>query len=252
MSFAPGPAFLLVALACAGGWWLGRLARRWASPGSWVALAAGVLGGLGVSAVASLGLALALGAQWTGNAEELTRGPWLVGAIGGTAAGELAIVGLAGLGLTVPRGIATRYWVMGLCAGPAFVLLSGSWVFLLDALGVAPGQQVVAEALLGERPWVVAMALVSVTLGAPLLEEAVFRGWLLPWLNLRVPARVALWGQALAFGAMHLDAPLLVPPLVVLGAACGWLRQRSGSLGPSIVAHLGNNLVAGAVLFAAA
>ena len=246
--FAPTTAVPPVLALWVLAWVAGRRSRAWLPPGGVWELATGILGGVSLSGAATLALGLGLGGELSVEPEVLTRGPWLVAAVGGTAAGEVFIAGLAGIGTAWPRGVSRQHWLAGLAAGPLFVLLSGAWVLGLGLVGVAPGEQVVATALLADRSWATAVALVSVTLVAPVLEEVVFRGWLLRWLGLRLPAGAALWAQALAFGAMHLEAPRLVPPLVLLGGGCGWLRQRSGALGPSILAHFGNNALAGVVL----
>ena len=71
---------------------------------------------------------------------------------------------------------------------------------------------------------------------APLFEETIFRGVLLP-----VAARElgALWGivlSALVFAVAHLSLGEL-PPLFMLGLGLGWLRWRNGSLGSCVLMH---------------
>ncbi len=251
--FAPLPAWALalaaLAAAAVAGWSLGRAwpRRRW-----WIDVVVGVSLAFVGSGLCTVVVAFLLGGSLSAKPAEMTSGPWLLAAVAGTTAAEVFLAAYAGLVPRWPRGVSRQDWLLGLVAGPAFVLLSGLWVTGLDALGLAPEGQLVAEALLTEAPWVAATALLSVTLLAPVLEEAVFRGWLLPTLCESGRPRLALLVQALAFGAMHLDAPLLVPPLCFIGLACGYLRLRSGSLGPAILAHLGNNAIAAAVLLGSA
>ncbi|MDP1753829.1 MAG: type II CAAX endopeptidase family protein [Reyranella sp.] len=75
---------------------------------------------------------------------------------------------------------------------------------------------------------------------APLVEELVFRGLLYGWLAGRWGAGIAVIGSSLAFAAAHVELAhvILVLPL---GLMFGWLRWRSGSLWPSLVAHMANN-----------
>lgn len=75
---------------------------------------------------------------------------------------------------------------------------------------------------------------------APLVEELVFRGLLYGWLAGRWGAGMAVVGSSAAFAAAHVEPAhaILVLPL---GLMFGWLRWRSGSLWPSLVAHMGNN-----------
>ncbi len=75
---------------------------------------------------------------------------------------------------------------------------------------------------------------------APLVEELIFRGLLYGWLAGRWGGGIAVIGSSLAFAAAHVELAhvILVLPL---GLMFGWLRWRSGSLWPSLVAHMANN-----------
>jgi membrane protease YdiL (CAAX protease family) len=71
---------------------------------------------------------------------------------------------------------------------------------------------------------------------APIWEEVFFRGTLFPWLAGRLPIHQAQWLSALAFGAVHLHGPTLVP-LTVFGALLAGIYRASGSLLPAILVH---------------
>ncbi|MBM4455812.1 MAG: CPBP family intramembrane metalloprotease [Verrucomicrobia bacterium] len=71
---------------------------------------------------------------------------------------------------------------------------------------------------------------------APIWEEVFFRGTLFPWLAGRLPAPQAQWLSALAFGAVHLHGPTLIP-LTVFGAFLVGIYRTSGSLIPAILVH---------------
>ena len=71
---------------------------------------------------------------------------------------------------------------------------------------------------------------------APLFEETLFRGVLLPVLAQRWGGLAAVVVSALLFGIAHLSLGEL-PPLFVLGLGLGWLRLQSGRLGPSVLMH---------------
>lgn len=75
---------------------------------------------------------------------------------------------------------------------------------------------------------------------APLAEELVFRGLLYGWLAGRWGTIIAWLVSSLAFAAAHVELAhvILVLPL---GLWFGWLRRRTGSLWPSLVAHVINN-----------
>ena len=78
-----------------------------------------------------------------------------------------------------------------------------------------------------------------------------FRGFALPPLVRALGPAPAIAIDALAFGLLHLDDPVAVPPLALLGATLAWLRWRTQSLWPSFVLHFTNNLVAFLILLVA-
>lgn len=89
---------------------------------------------------------------------------------------------------------------------------------------------------------------VSVAVGAPIVEELFFRGLLLRSLQRRVPDWAAVGASAVAFGIAHgsalpVDAVILVMvSLTVFGAILAVLAIRTGRLGPCIVTHAVFNL----------
>ena len=90
--------------------------------------------------------------------------------------------------------------------------------------------------------------ILSVAVGAPIVEELFFRGLLLRSLQRRVPNWAAVAVSAVAFGIAHgsalpVDAVVLVMiSLTVFGAILAVLAIRTGRLGPSIVTHAVFNL----------
>lgn len=99
-----------------------------------------------------------------------------------------------------------------------------------------------------------ALTLAVISIG-PLVEELLFRGVLLSALLRRLRTVWAVSASAVLFALVHLmDLHWLwyaLPNLALLGAALAWLRLRSGSLWPAVIAHACNNLLAMAALFAA-
>ena len=87
----------------------------------------------------------------------------------------------------------------------------------------------------GQPLALVSFALTAVLL-APLFEETLFRGVLLPVLGQRVGPGLAVLLSALIFAAAHLSLNELAP-LMVLGLGLGWLRLRSGRLGSCVLVH---------------
>ena len=71
---------------------------------------------------------------------------------------------------------------------------------------------------------------------APLFEETLFRGVLLPVLARRWGAWAGVGMSALTFALAHLSLGELLP-LLLLGLGLGWLRLRSGRLAPCVLMH---------------
>lgn len=90
-----------------------------------------------------------------------------------------------------------------------------------------------------------AIYLVGGVLVAPVVEEVLFRGYLLGTLRLRLPWWSAQVLTAALFGLVHGRGYAL--PIGVLGLLFGWLRQRHGALAPAIFAHAVHNALTFAV-----
>jgi membrane protease YdiL (CAAX protease family) len=84
--------------------------------------------------------------------------------------------------------------------------------------------------------WSVVVLVVFLVVGAPLVEELFFRGLLLRSLARRFGAGWGVAGSAVAFGVVHFQ-PLQLLGLVAFGVVLAVLAQRSGRLGPGLVAH---------------
>jgi uncharacterized protein len=94
---------------------------------------------------------------------------------------------------------------------------------------------------LGSRVYFDVFALTLV----PAAEEVFFRGVLFGGFKQNGYPRLALWGSALAFAAIHLNAATFVP-LFALSLVLAWLYERTGNLLACITAHAtfnGLNLV---------
>jgi hypothetical protein len=99
-------------------------------------------------------------------------------------------------------------------------------------------------------PLGVALLVLVVVVGAPIIEELFFRGLFHraivkrggpPWLAVAVTAVV--------FGGIHFQLVQL-PALVLFGVVAGWLTVRSGRLGPAVWAHVGFNAITVVALLA--
>lgn len=83
--------------------------------------------------------------------------------------------------------------------------------------------------------------LLAVLIGAPLVEELVFRGLLWSVLEEHLSPRVVWLITSLGFAAYHMD-PLHSVAILATAFVLGWLRLASGSLWPGVLAHFANNV----------
>ncbi len=113
--------------------------------------------------------------------------------------------------------------------------------FVVSQLGPQPeGVRQVTEGIQGVRAL---QTLAVLGFLAPLAEELVFRGLLYGWLAGRWSNLVAFLVSSLAFAVAHTE-PVHILLVLPLGFWFGWLRWRTGSLLPTIVAHMINNSIA--------
>ncbi len=106
--------------------------------------------------------------------------------------------------------------------------------FGLEPQGIKEAMEVVRE------PGMFVPSLAVIAGLAPLVEELVFRGLLYGWVAGRWGTVAAWIVSSLAFAAAHVEPAhiILVLPLALW---FGWLRRRTDSLLPSLVAHMVNN-----------
>ena len=252
--FLEGAGWVLALLNLAGaGFLLGASAAMGRTrPGRW-GVAEGLLGlltliwvGIGASAVC---IRLATGSFEPG--PELPMGPALAGtAIGGISAAAACLLraGPRGLGLT---RLAPQSLALGLLGLIPLLGLGSLWVWVAEQLVGPVEDQQLLQLLHGEAPVLAVGIAIYGVLVAPVVEEIVFRGLLLPPLTERLGAPVGIFLSALLFGALHLSDPVAVPPLIALGVWLAFLRHRSGALWPVILVHAVNNALAvGAALLA--
>jgi hypothetical protein len=135
-----------------------------------------------------------------------------------------------------------RPWLSALCQGGRGwlmvmppVLLTGWLMGLL--LGDQGGSNPLLEMVLRSKdPLALLLLATTAVVLAPLFEEVVFRGVLLPVLASSLGRAWGVFASALVFGVAHLSVGEL-PPLVVLGIGLGLLRLSSGRLIPCVLMH---------------
>jgi membrane protease YdiL (CAAX protease family) len=87
---------------------------------------------------------------------------------------------------------------------------------------------------------------VALVVAAPIVEEVIFRGFLLPGLTRSMlGAAGALWFTALSWALLHAQyQPFYLVQIVILGLVFGWLRLKSNSTILTILLHGLLNLAA--------
>ena len=123
--------------------------------------------------------------------------------------------------------------------------------FLRDVMAIGVNELLITQVVraLTATPALTIVALLVLGVLGPVVEELVFRGLLYGWLRGFLPFWLTAILTSVLFGLVHGEwAHVIVAAL--LGFALAFIRERSGSLWPPILAHCVNNLVAvGAAAF---
>ena len=107
----------------------------------------------------------------------------------------------------------------------------------LPLFKLQPEEQLPVHALRVSMSWAGRMALgAAAILLAPVAEEILFRGILYPAVKQAGYPRLALWGTALLFAAVHMNLVTFVP-LAVLALVLTALYERTNNLLAPIAAH---------------
>ncbi len=115
--------------------------------------------------------------------------------------------------------------------------LLGSFDGLFDALAFV-GSDGGRLAVVG--PVLAVLSVARAVVITPLAEELLFRGALYGWLRRWWPAWATIAATAAAFAGIH-GFLVVMPYVLVFGIVTGWLRERTGSVAASFVAHVLNN-----------
>ena len=81
------------------------------------------------------------------------------------------------------------------------------------------------------------LSFVSIVIAAPVVEEILFRGYILDAIRELHGDVMAVLGSSVLFGLLHIE-PYVVGMATLGGIIYGIVRIRSGSLWPSIVSHM--------------
>ncbi|WP_158542419.1 type II CAAX endopeptidase family protein [Lujinxingia litoralis] len=152
-----------------------------------------------------------------------------------------------------PRGLSPLAIVLTVLAAVTLGFFSNALGALI--VEVFPGMRELAESyqesvkdlLLTDDLLSQILGAISVALIAPICEEYLFRGTILPELARTRRARNAIILNGLLFGAMHAN-PMAFVPLSIVGIFLAHLTLSSGGLFLAILAHAALNTANGVVL----
>ena len=124
-----------------------------------------------------------------------------------------------------------------------FVLVLGYSV-IYDSIGTIPeGGDLFFDANSANSPLILILIFISLAISAPLIEELIFRGYILDSLRTNYSDLFSIFTSGILFGFMHWDPLFGFFDIYQTGAATiggflyGWLRIKTGSLWPSIICH---------------
>lgn len=125
-------------------------------------------------------------------------------------------------------------WLVGL---PCILRLQKFSVNVMNHFHWEPKEQMPVEVIQNAQSWLAVgfLAVLTIVL-VPLVEEILFRGILYPAVKGRGYPRLALWGSAVAFGAIHGNAMGFLP-LTFFGIVLALLYELTGNLLAPVVTH---------------
>ena len=98
------------------------------------------------------------------------------------------------------------------------------------------------EVITGPQDFSFFIVLATVCILGPIIEELIFRGVLWRFIERIINEHYAFFITSILFAAAH-TGPEHIVAVFPIGLWIGWLRLRSNSIFPSIVAHILNNSI---------
>jgi len=124
------------------------------------------------------------------------------------------------------------------------IILAGYVVnIVFSYYGITPEMQDVIQWVLDEKSSFVLVCLMFFgTIIAPIIEEILFRGFLLPALKKSLGGRYAIVVSAALFAAVHIDIFAFLQ-IFILGLLLGHLYEKTKTLTASIMVHITHNVL---------
>ncbi|MEX0683824.1 MAG: CPBP family glutamic-type intramembrane protease [Dehalococcoidia bacterium] len=154
---------------------------------------------------------------------------------------------LRALGFAWPPGL--RWWFPIVVLGGALITIY-AYLLVLVVLGVEPASNIPDNVYDYAIP-VVMLGFLSI-LVAPFVEEVFFRAFLYQGIAKRYGMWAGIIGSGLIFGLAHvgtLDTLIVIPGIAAIGGIFAWSYARTGSIYPSMIAHVIFNTISFAIGF---
>ena len=137
---------------------------------------------------------------------------------------------------TLKRGL-----TVGLAVPVFAMIVDNILVLIYGVMFVAMFGEPSIPELPGSTSWessrsALVLSFISICILTPIYEELLFRGYILDSINRIHGKWPAILLSSLLFGLVHLD-PYIIGMATIGGVIYGWIRIRTGSLIPGIVAH---------------
>lgn len=171
---------------------------------------------------------------------------------------QASIVGMVLLAAARPGGNALHYLgldrpthrrqvAIGMAGLLALVAPYNLAVFVIDRASMISDLEMFAQGLRSPTRWLLAAA---ICVGAPMAEEMLFRGFLLPAL---ARSRLGFWGAAVAstlgWTALHIGNSIFgLMEIFLIGLYLSWLFRQTANLWVTIASHAAYNSVLTIVL----
>ena len=130
---------------------------------------------------------------------------------------------------------------MSMLIGVSSLIGSGLLLELFESMGGEVQQQGLVELMSDGTPIEKFCTMVLVIGLAPISEELLFRGTLLPWMIDKIGEWKGIVMTGILFGVMHFETWSAVPPLILFGIVLGWWARHTGWVVFPILAHFCNN-----------
>ena len=151
----------------------------------------------------------------------------------------------AGVGSTpnpLPPWKQVYKWMgMSILIGVSSLIVSGLLLELFETIGGDVQQQGLVNLMADGSPLERMFTMILVVGLAPISEELVFRGTLLPWMIDKIGEWKGILMTGVLFGLMHFETWSAVPPLILFGIVLGWWARHTGWVVFPILAHFCNN-----------